>query len=686
MTSDTDAQAAKADDERSLADAAQRSAGPGLLVADSGGTVLWVDPKFKRIIGGGRAPTHAAGGLRVRQEIRDAIEAARASGRPACACLCGADGAAAITLDVTPHHDAAGALQFLSGVQRAADAIDARPAPSIAACRDALVQQAILSIADSQGRISFVNDNYCKISGFSREELIGRTHAVVQSGLHSDDFYDRLWRTIRNGQTWRGELRNRAKSGAFYWVDATIVPLLDADGAPANYVQISHDVTARKTTEEELRRAIRTDTLTDLDNRDVLLEKLRETLRPGGDTAPKGALLLIDMDHFRDINDSLGHLVGDKILRDIAERLPRRLREHDVVARLGGDEFAVVLRDAPTREVCETIVARLLNELSAPIKIAEHHAVVATFSIGVARFPNDAEDPVTLLQRADIAMYEAKRAGRAQSCFYEDDIEERAGHRQGFGAAIRAALPRNEFQVALQPQIDLQTGRHRGFESLARWTIDGQPVPPNRFISCAEESGLIVELGADLMRKAFAAHRRMRDSGLRPGVMAINVAAQQLRSDNFIPTLRRALSAFDMSAYEVEIELTETTIIGRVGDRLERALNEARDLGCTIALDDFGTGYSSLSHIHAFRPDIIKIDRSFVNDIETDPGAAQLVRATLALTREMNLRSVAEGVEREHQAALLRDYGCNYAQGYFFARPLTLEDALDYLNQSSSAA
>lgn len=696
MKSGTMARGASDWNEAELVERISSATSYAMVVSDREGRIVWANDAFETVTGytreeavGQRPGDFLQGSgtsLETRRQIGDALRA----GRPVQTRILNyrKDGAPYWTfIEITPLRDAANAISGFCSIQSPylAEMDKSSDARELAAYQEALDRQAIVSVTDQRGRITFVNDNFSAISGFSREELIGQSHRIVNSGLHPSAFFQDMWTVIRSGAAWRGEIRNRAKDGGCYWVDTTVVPVVDENGAPERYVSIRYDITERKAAEEKLTRLARIDPLTQLSNRAAMLDDLSTRLASGdGAERRVGALMLFDLDHFKDINDTLGHRAGDQILCEIAHRLRTSVREADVVARLDGDEFGLILDDAPTQADCAARIQRLYDALTRPIMVADA-LVEPTFSAGVARFPVDATDPVTLLRKADVAMFAAKQNGRAQWSFYDDSVERRRELRQSLAARIREGVDRDEFAIVLQPQVVLAGNCHRGFEALARWRCDGAAVGPDRFIPCAEETGLIHRLGAQLMRKAFAAHQTLKAAGRAPGKMAVNVSVAQLRSDDFIMLLDAAMRESGIAPDDVEIEITETSFIGRSADKVRKTLLEARERGCAIALDDFGTGFSSLAHLHAFQPDIIKIDRSFVSDIESNESDARLVRATLALSREIGLETIAEGVESTLQAAFLHDYGCAIGQGYYFSKPLSVEDAIGYLAQRDAA-
>lgn len=448
-------------------------------------------------------------------------------------------------------------------------------------------------------------------------------------------------------------------------------------------VGVRTDITAIKHAEEAIKRHAEQDPLTGLMNRSVLFDRLETRLASRESSeARTGCLVLFDMDHFKDVNDTLGHDAGDQLLRTVANRLRLVAREGDVIARLGGDEFAAMFADIRDEVGCIGLIQHLQTELERPVQI-DGRTLKPSFSIGVTLFPRDGQDPTRLFKNADIALYEAKAQGRDRWCFFDPSQKEQLERRQSITADLRVAISRDELDIALQPQIDFATGGHGGFEALVRWTRDGRPVSPGEFIPIAEETGLIVPLGSAVLRKSCAAVRKMIDCGMDPRQVAVNVAALQLKSPHFVEEVADVLNRYGLEPAMLELEVTETVLLDRSADRIEATLNGLHRLGVTLALDDFGTGYASLSHLKRFPVDRLKIDQSFVRDIGTDPDDAVIVRAIINLAHSLGMDVVAEGIETQGQFDYLRLNGCDVAQGYLFSKPLPVADAQRYLEMKT---
>ena len=566
------------------------------------------------------------------------------------------------------------------------------------AYRAALDNHAIVAVTDPQGVITRVNQVFCDISQYRREELIGQTHRIIQSNEHPPEFWAGMWETINAGRVWRGEVCNRARDGSTYWVDTTIVPRLDDSGRISEHLAIRIDVTHRKHLENELRQRALTDSLTQLPNRAVVLDRLQQAIsRARRVPGYHFALLFMDFDRFKLVNDSLGHGTGDALLRQIAQRLQLVLRGYDSVAhqggehtaaRIGGDEFVVLLDSLPHVGEAEVITQRLLGVLSQPYQIGRHE-VHSSASIGSVTSDQAASDAETMLRDADTAMYEAKRAGRGRAVCFDASMHERVARSMGLESELRQALAGHETEfgelfVVYQPVVALGSAHVASVEALARWRHPTRGlVSPAQFIPIAEESGLIGPLGEWVLKAACQQFMRWQTElgASAPHSVAVNLSRAQLQLSRLVPAVAAALHETGMSPSQLHLEVTES--LAAQDEGVKATLHQLKALGVQLSLDDFGTGYSSLACLHELPVDCVKLDRSFVSRAETSDVHRVLIQSTVLMAQTLGLRTVAEGVETEGQAALLLQLGCQLAQGYLYSPPLPNEALEAWLRQSA---
>jgi len=526
-------------------------------------------------------------------------------------------------------------------------------------------------ITDAACHIQNVNPAFSTITGYSAKEAIGSPVKLLQSGHHSPDFYRQMWGSLDLLGHWQGEIWNRRKNGEIYPQWLTISAVRDsASGEPTHYVGVFTDVSLNKSAELEMERLAHYDSLTELPNRALLHERLEQTLQRTQRSQATTAVLVIDLDSFKTVNDSLGHPAGDELLVRVASRLQERLRPGDLLGRLGGDEFLVVREDCKSPAEAAVLARDLIAALAAPVRLACGIDAYVTASIGISLHPVDGSmGVVELLRDADAAMYRAKDEGRNRFCFYTSNMTTEATAKLEVEAALSRAMDRGELLLHYQPKLDARSGRICGAEALLRWNRQGVGlVPPAQFIPVAEQSSLILDIGAWVIDEACRQIRAWRDAGQPLVRVAVNVAARQFASGDLDRIVARAIMCHGIDPYWLELEITEGMLIANPEDATAM-LFRLKSLGVKLSLDDFGTGYSSLGYLQRFPLDALKIDRSFVSRIGQHSDGEALVDAVIALAHRLRLHVVAEGVEHELQASYLLAQGCDEMQGYHFGPP-----------------
>ncbi len=528
--------------------------------------------------------------------------------------------------------------------------------------------------------ITYVNPAFERISGYSAADVLGRNGRVLLGGDLEQMELNELRQALREGRGTKVELRNYRKDGSPFETELTVSPVLLPDGVLGHFVSIFNDISERKHYEAELEHQANHDLLTGLANRNLLRDRLHQAIAFGERQEEMFALLAVDLDQFKRVNENLGHACGDELLVVVAARLAECVREGDTVARLGDDEFVIVLGHPVGEDDVTRIIARMLEQMVQPITVGERELVVSC-SIGASLYPRDGDDVETLLLNADAAMHRAKAAGRGGFQFYQAEMNARATDQLALDADLRRALGNEELELHYQPQVDLRSGEIVGAEALLRWRhpLRGM-VAPDEFIPLAEDTGLIIPIGQWVIDTACHQLRDWRNAGVKAPRVAVNLSVRQFQSDDLGEKIAAAIARAGIDGSALEFEVTESLALQDI-DRVTAVLKKIRSVGATTALDDFGTGFSSLSYLIHFAVDKIKIDRCFVRNIPGDMAASAVSMAVIAMAKGLGIKVIAEGVETSDQLEFLRERGCDEIQGFFFSRPLPPEDFEQLLRQ-----
>ncbi|WP_460758697.1 EAL domain-containing protein [Lysobacter fragariae] len=531
-----------------------------------------------------------------------------------------------------------------------------------------------------------VNPAFTRMTGYSDVEVLGRDTGLLNSPQHDAEFYRQMRVHLERDGHWSGELWQRRKDGQEFLCSVQASAVLDATGQRSHYVGVLGDITDQKRAEQELRYLANYDTLTSLPNRTLLSERLSRAIVRARRQGKRIAVLFLDLDRFKDINDSLGHAAGDRILRATAARLQQTVGPQHTVARLGGDEFTVVLEDVDVPEQAEQVARDLIAAFEEPLDLDERHDVSISPSIGISLYPDHAQIPTDLLKHADTAMYQAKAAGRRTYMRYTDAMDVEIRQRANLSAALRKVLDRDELQLVFQPRLSLTQHRITGVEALLRWhSIEYGLISPDVFIPLAEESGLILEIGEWAMREACATLQAWRAGGLTDVSMAVNVSALQLLRGHLPDVVTRSLAGRGIPADRLELELTESVVMANA-EQTASTLLAIRELGVGLAVDDFGTGYSSLAYLKRLPITALKIDKEFIGDLTRDADDEAITSAVIAMAHSLDLTVVAEGVETLAQVQFLRQHGCDEIQGFWLAQPMEADQCQAFLRNWQARA
>jgi len=565
--------------------------------------------------------------------------------------------------DITERHEAEEAMRKLSlAVEHTADSI---------------------MITDSNGIIEYVNPAFEDITGFSRTEVIGKRPNILKSDKLNRAFYRHMWKTILSGEVFSDVLVNRRKDGSLYYEEKTITPQKNANGVITHFISTGKNITERMEAQQHLKYLAYHDGLTGLPNRTLLQDRLEQAIPRMRWHKRRIAVMFLDLDRFKLINDTLGHNIGDLLLKEAAERFQACIRQGDTVARLGGDEFAILLNDIASIDDVPPVAEKLTLSLAQPFMIDNRELFVST-SIGISLFPQDGKDTQTLLKKADVAMYQAKGNGGNNYCFYSDKGDVEAAERLALESKLRRAMDRGEFYLHYQPQLHVESCQIIAREALLRWShSDFTNITPTQFIPLLEDTGLIVPIGEWVLRAACLDEVARQDAGLSPQRIAVNLSIRQFQQNNFVRTVENIINETGIAARYLELEVTEGLLINNVSEAA-KILHQLHELGVMLSIDDFGTGYSSMNYLKRLPFDTLKIDRAFVRDITTNSDDAAIATAIITLAHNMELEVVAEGVETFEQLDFLRQQGCDVIQGYLCSRPIPFEDIRSFENIGQS--
>ena len=537
-----------------------------------------------------------------------------------------------------------------------------------------------IAITEPDGKIHAVNQAFTSITGYTAQEAVGQNPRLLKSDRHGPAFYEAMWRALAQKGQWSGEIWNRKKSGQAYPEFLSISAIRDKNGTVKNYVSVFHDISEMKIKEKQIQYMAYHDPLTGLPNRTLFKDRLEHAISRARRNAKTVQLIFIDLDNFKNVNDTAGHARGDELLKDAAERLHTVTRASDTVARLGGDEFVIMVTDVDDMMEIIGMVKRIQHAFSVPFDI-EGKSFHITCSIGISVFPEDGEDADTLVRHADLAMYHSKEKGKDKYYLFEKNMAKKINQRIEMEMNMRTAIENDEFEVYFQPQVNIRTLKPVGIEALVRWIKpDGRVVSPGQFIPLAEESGLIIPIGRQIFKKAVEQTCLIREKNQLDLMLSVNVSARQMDEPSFGKMAADIINAASYPADRLKIEITESLLMRDIKTTMAR-LDNLSQIGISTAIDDFGTGYSSLAYLKQMPITTLKIDKSFIDDIVDDANALALVETIVLMANKLNMGIVAEGVENQAQLGILKRLGDMDIQGYVFARPMPLHELEPWLSE-----
>ncbi|MEA0566100.1 EAL domain-containing protein [Lysinibacillus irui] len=536
-----------------------------------------------------------------------------------------------------------------------------------------------IMITDEYKKIVMVNPAFEFVTGYTRDEVVGKTPAVLQSGVHELPFYLEMWEQIRQEGIWQGEIWNRRKTGDVYPEWLTIVSVTNDEGKVTNYCGIFTDLSERKIVEHELEKRLLTDSLTDVSNRFAYIERMDNLLESTSaiSHSVQHAVYFLDLDRFKQINDTLGHAVGDSILIEVANRLKKLLKNKDIIARYGGDEFVITLTNVKNVKEAAKFAEQIISSIEQPMMLNGQEVFIST-SVGISVYPVDGKNTEELINCADRAMTYSKKHELNGYSFYFDELQTDAKRVLLLDSELRRAIENREFELYFQPKISVENEGIQGLEALVRWNSERLGfVSPAEFIPYAEDTGLIIPLSEVILEKACEAVIQMQQQGWKTPV-AINISSIHFKQQNFLDSIQTILERYNMPANNFEIEVTERTVMNNANETVSK-LVRLKQLGFKISIDDFGTGYSSLSYLVRFPLDCLKIDRSFIQHIGSLDEKQAVVDAIIQMSHRLKMKVVAEGVEQAQQVDILRKMNCDIIQGYYYSKPLPLNELIEFM-------
>ncbi|MCW9023437.1 MAG: EAL domain-containing protein [Gammaproteobacteria bacterium] len=537
----------------------------------------------------------------------------------------------------------------------------------------------IILVTDTQAIIEYVNPACEYISGHPPAEALGKNLVEFLKSSYDKEFFVNMQTCLLEGKVYHNKISSTSRDGALYQADITVIPLIDQRNEVSHFVAMIKNVAEHIQDELEIQYAVNHDVLTNLPNRTLFLDRLEQAISKAHYHQRLVAVIYIDIDLFRNVNDSLGQQIGDNLLKQLAQRFTTSIREGDTISRIGGDVFAILLDDFDSDNSLSAIAQKVLSSLSVPFNINDHEIHI-TASIGISIYPNDSDDAETLLHNADIALYRAKESGKNNFQFFSESMTARVFERISLENSLRHALERNEFRLYYQPQFDARTGQIFGVEALLRWQHpELGTITPAHFIPLLEETGLIEPVGIWIFETACQQSRQWHAAGLEHLHMSVNLSSRQFNNASFISSLQTIIKDTEVNPEFLELELTESMLMRNASSTIN-ALKGLTDLGVRFAIDDFGTGYSSLNYLRRFPIDTIKIDRSFIRDITTDSDDRAICSAIIGMAQSLSLNVIAEGVETDEQLNLLKARDCHYIQGNIFSQALTAEKITQLLH------